>query len=75
MIILLFFFFFHFIRDGVNVKGYFAWSLSDSFEWTLGYISRFGTIFVDYHSLKRYPKLSAIWFRDFLQGKTDTYDN
>ncbi|KAL9298306.1 hypothetical protein ACSQ67_024202 [Phaseolus vulgaris] len=63
------------IENGVNVKGYFAWSLTDSFEWNLGYISRFGTIFVDYHNLKRYPKLSAIWFRDFLQGQIDTYDN
>ncbi|KAK8464416.1 hypothetical protein PHAVU_011G202500 [Phaseolus vulgaris] len=63
------------IENGVNVKGYFAWSLTDSFGWSLGYTSRFGIIFVDYHNLKRYPKLSAIWFRDFLQGKIDTYDN
>ncbi|ESW05701.1 hypothetical protein PHAVU_011G202000 [Phaseolus vulgaris] len=63
------------IENGANVKGYFAWSLTDNFGWSLGSITRFGTIFVDYHNLKRYPKLSAIWFRDFLQGKIDTYDH
>ncbi|XP_020207128.2 beta-glucosidase 12, partial [Cajanus cajan] len=63
------------IKDGVNVKGYFAWSLLDSFEWNLGYISRFGTIFVDYNSLKRHPKLSAIWFRNFLQRQIVIYDD
>ncbi|KAK7405711.1 hypothetical protein VNO78_07319 [Psophocarpus tetragonolobus] len=61
------------IMNGVNVKGYFAWSLIDGFEWTLGYISRCGTIFVDYSSLKRHPKSSAIWFKSFLTRKVDTY--
>ncbi|XP_021803430.1 beta-glucosidase 13-like, partial [Prunus avium] len=48
------------IKDGVNVKGYFAWSLFDNFKWDLGYTVKFGINYVDYKDgLKRYPKLSA----------------
>ncbi|XP_048137289.1 beta-glucosidase 12-like [Rhodamnia argentea] len=55
------------IKDGVNVKGYFAWSLLDNFEWSSGYTVRFGINYVDYmNGLKRYPKQSAIWFKGFL---------
>ncbi|XP_048137288.1 beta-glucosidase 12-like [Rhodamnia argentea] len=55
------------IKDGVNVKGYFAWSLLDNFEWNSGYTVRFGINYVDYkNGLKRYPKQSAIWFKGFL---------
>ncbi|KAJ9685822.1 hypothetical protein PVL29_017759 [Vitis rotundifolia] len=55
------------IKDGVNVKGYFAWSLLDNYEWNSGYTVRFGIVFVDYdNDLKRYPKHSAIWFKKFL---------
>ncbi|KAF8041057.1 hypothetical protein BT93_B3086 [Corymbia citriodora subsp. variegata] len=55
------------IKDGVNVKGYFAWSLLDNFEWGSGYTVRFGINYVDYkNGLKRYPKHSAIWFKSFL---------
>ncbi|CBI24822.3 unnamed protein product, partial [Vitis vinifera] len=55
------------IKDGVNVKSYFAWSLLDNYEWNFGYTVRFGIVFVDYdNGLKRYPKHSAIWFKKFL---------
>ncbi|KAF4374895.1 hypothetical protein G4B88_004646, partial [Cannabis sativa] len=55
------------IKDGVKVKGYFAWSLLDNFEWSSGYTVRFGINFVDYKDhQKRYPKLSAHWFKNFL---------
>ncbi|CAL1391177.1 unnamed protein product [Linum trigynum] len=55
------------IRDGVNVKGYFAWSLLDNYEWTSGYSTRFGLFYVDFkNGLTRYPKQSAKWFKGFL---------
>lgn len=55
--------------DGANVVGYFAWSLLDNFEWKSGYTSRFGIVYVDYKNLKRYPKMSAYWFKQILQRK------
>ncbi|KAJ3672946.1 hypothetical protein LUZ60_006320 [Juncus effusus] len=55
------------IDEGANVIGYFAWSLLDNFEWKLGFTSRFGLVYVDFHDLKRYPKMSAYWFRDMLK--------
>ncbi|KDP41287.1 hypothetical protein JCGZ_15694 [Jatropha curcas] len=54
-------------EDGCNVKGYFVWSLLDNWEWAAGYTSRFGLYFVDYNDkLKRYPKDSVKWFKNFL---------
>ncbi len=50
-----------------KVKGYFVWSLTDNFEWAHGYRPRFGLVYVDYHTQKRYKKKSAIWMADFLQ--------
>ncbi|KAF7805368.1 beta-glucosidase 12-like [Senna tora] len=56
------------IRDGVKVKGCFAWSLLDNFEWSSGHTNRFGLVFVDYNNdLQRFPKLSADWFKNFLR--------
>ncbi|KAF9624148.1 hypothetical protein IFM89_008086 [Coptis chinensis] len=54
-------------EDGCNVRGYFAWSLLDNWEWAAGFTSRFGLYFVDYNDkLKRYPKDSVQWFKKFL---------
>ncbi|KAL0714765.1 hypothetical protein Bca4012_021744 [Brassica carinata] len=58
------------ILMGVNVKGYFAWSLMDNFEWSEGYTVRFGLVFVDFENgRKRYLKKSAKWFRRLLKGE------
>ena len=50
--------------DGVPVDGYFLWSAQDNLEWMDGFGTRFGLIYVDFHTLKRTPKLSAEWFRE-----------
>ena len=52
------------IADGVPLRGYFAWSLMDNFEWAHGYSKRFGLIFVDYGTQRRIPKRSAGWFAE-----------
>ncbi|EEC74750.1 hypothetical protein OsI_10506 [Oryza sativa Indica Group] len=55
-------------EDGCDVRGYFAWSLLDNWEWAAGYSSRFGLYFVDYKdNLKRYPKNSVQWFKALLK--------
>nr|CAB3487625.1 unnamed protein product [Digitaria exilis] len=56
------------IRKGADVRGYFVWSLLDCFEWTSGYTLRLGLYHVDFKTLKRTPKLSVEWFRNFLKG-------
>ncbi|XP_050221943.1 beta-glucosidase 24-like [Mercurialis annua] len=59
------------LRNGVNVKGYFYWSLFDSFEFYSGYTTRFGLYYIDYKDdLKRIPKSSAIWYRNFLRQRS-----
>ncbi|WCJ20256.1 beta glucosidase 46 [Euphorbia peplus] len=54
------------IRKGADVRGYFVWSLLDNFEWTAGYTQRFGLHYVDHATLKRTPKSSATWFKEFI---------
>ncbi|WZZ28821.1 hypothetical protein YC2023_012222 [Brassica napus] len=51
------------VDDGANVKGYFAWSLLDNFEWLSGYTSRFGIVYVDYKTLKR--KAATSFFEEY----------
>jgi beta-glucosidase len=53
-------------RDGVDVRGYFIWSLLDNFEWDEGYSNRFGLTYVDYASLRRIPKSSFRWYADLI---------
>lgn len=53
-------------EEGVPVEGYFVWSLTDNFEWSEGFEPRFGLIYVDYPTQKRFMKDSGKWFRDQL---------
>jgi beta-glucosidase len=50
------------ITEGVDLRGYFVWSLLDNFEWSFGYSKRFGLIYVDFETLERTPKDSARWY-------------
>jgi beta-glucosidase len=53
---------YHAIHAGAKVRGYFAWSLLDNFEWAYGYSKKFGLVRVDVDSQKRIPKQSALWY-------------
>ncbi|WP_073071766.1 GH1 family beta-glucosidase [Thermosipho atlanticus] len=55
------------IEDGIDLRGYFVWSLLDNFEWEKGYSKRFGIVYVDYKTQKRYLKKSAVWLKEFLR--------
>lgn len=59
-------------RNGSNTRGYFTWSFLDVFELVDGYESRYGLYYVDFDDpdLKRYPKLSAHWYSNFLKGRS-----
>lgn len=54
------------LEKGVDVRGYFLWSLLDNFEWGFGYAKRFGIVYVDYATGARIPKDSAWWYRDHI---------
>jgi beta-glucosidase len=56
----------HARRAGVDLRGYFCWSLMDNYEWDSGYAKRFGIVHVDYASQRRTLKDSAHWYRDLL---------
>lgn len=56
------------VRDGAPVRGYFAWSLVDNFEWAEGYLRRFGLVHIDYATQRRRLKDSARWYQAFLRG-------
>ncbi|GAA4430933.1 GH1 family beta-glucosidase [Actinokineospora soli] len=56
------------IAAGVDVRGYFAWSATDNFEWAAGYAERFGLVHIDYATQKRTPKDSYYWYRDLIRG-------
>ena len=61
------------ISHGVDLRGYFAWSLMDNFEWAEGYNKRFGLVHVDYTTQRRVPKDSARWYQEVIRrnGLTD----
>ncbi len=58
-------------REGVPVEGYFIWSFMDNFEWAEGYRPRFGLVYVDYQTQKRYVKNSGYWYKSFLEGNAE----
>lgn len=59
------------IKAGVDIQGYFAWSLMDNFEWAEGYEKRFGICYVDYQTQQRIPKASALAIKHFLTEKAE----
>ncbi len=54
-------------KEGVNLQGYFAWTLMDNFEWAEGYHPRFGLVHVDFETQQRTIKDSGLWFKEFLK--------
>ncbi|MFV0430935.1 MAG: GH1 family beta-glucosidase [Alphaproteobacteria bacterium] len=56
-------------KAGVPIKGYFAWSLMDNFEWAEGYDKRFGIVHMDFETLERTPKHSALAFQELNQKR------
>ncbi|XP_019463753.1 PREDICTED: beta-glucosidase 11-like [Lupinus angustifolius] len=60
------------LRNGVNVRGYFVWSFLDVFELLGGYESSYGLHYIDLNdpTFRRQPKLSAVWYSNFLNGRT-----
>ena len=56
------------IRVGVDVRGYYVWSLLDSFEWSAGLARRYGLVHVDFETLQRTPKRSFRWYADLVRA-------
>ena len=57
------------VDAGADVRGYLVWSLLDNFEWGYGYSKRFGIVRVDYETLERIPKDSALWFAELARTR------
>jgi beta-glucosidase len=58
-------------QEGVNVQGYFVWTLTDNFEWAEGFHPRFGLVHVDFQTQKRIIKASGRWYRDFIKREEE----
>ena len=56
--------------DGVDIRGYFLWSFMDNFEWAKGYGPRFGIVYTDYETMRRIPKDSAYWYKEYIEKHT-----
>jgi beta-glucosidase len=59
----------HAIQDGLDLRGYFIWSLTDNFEWNLGYSARFGLVYVDFATQQRTIKDSGLWLKEVIQNQ------
>ena len=55
--------------EGVNLKGYFLWTLMDNFEWASGYEKRFGIVYTDFSTQRRIIKDSGYWYRDLIRAQ------
>jgi beta-glucosidase len=62
------------IAQGADVRGYFAWSLLDNYEWSLGYSKRFGIVHVNYETQERTPKASALYYREVIRSNGASLD-
>ena len=58
------------MNEGAKIKGYFAWSFLDNFEWALGYEKRFGLVHIDFKSLKRTPKKSYFFYKKLIESNS-----
>jgi beta-glucosidase len=57
------------LRQGVDLRGYFVWSLLDNFEWSHGYRMRFGIVHVDFETQRRTPKASARFYSEVIRSR------
>jgi len=62
------------IDEGCDVRGYYAWTLLDNFEWAMGFSQRFGLVHCDFETQKRTIKDSGYWFRDLIRADEIAYD-
>lgn len=62
-------------KDGVDVRGYFQWSIMDNFEWAEGYALRFGLVYLDYETLERIPKDSYHWYAKVISSNGEHIPN
>ena len=62
------------IAKGADLRGYFAWSLLDNYEWSLGFSKRFGMVHVNYETQERTPKASALFYRDVIRSNGAALD-
>ncbi len=58
------------LRDGLNIRGYFYWTLIDNYEWLLGFDARFGLYHVDFETLKRSPTAAASYYTYLIQSRS-----
>lgn len=56
------------VEEGIDISGYFHWTLTDNFEWATGYSNRFGLVYVDFETQERIMKDSALWYRDIIRS-------
>jgi beta-glucosidase len=58
------------LKDGLDVRGYFYWTLIDNYEWLQGLDARFGLYRVDFKTLKRYPTSAATYYAYLIQSRS-----